>query len=155
MTDIESTDNREEVIKTRLSWADKIRARKQGLKKLKDLANGKIDEWTDKMTVQVRADFLDRWMEITDNEYEEPCRDYGDIDYSIPQISLEWQLCDPSVLFGLRDPTKRAKFLSLLTDEERDVYLNACDKDGNRYTDLERPLKNQIKMKQVYKRLKR
>ena len=60
-----------------------------------------------------------------------------DLDLSDPQISLEWKLTDPAVLKDLLEPGGRDRLFAILTEEEKDVYLNKTDTNGARYTDLE------------------
>lgn len=70
----------------------------------------------DQVTLKARAEQLPRWAAICG------VTEYTDIDYSNPVVSLEFQLCDPEVLRGLQNPTRRAEFLSQLTEDERRIY---------------------------------
>ena len=59
------------------------------------------------------------------------------IDFSNPHVSLQMKLCDPYWQKAIKNDKGRAEFLSILTDEERDLYLNYVDENGARYSDLE------------------
>lgn len=61
------------------------------------------------------------------------------IDYTVPLVELESQLCDIRKLKMIRKGKHRDEFLALLSPEAQDLYLNAVDGDGHRYTDLEDP----------------
>ena len=61
------------------------------------------------------------------------------IDYTVPLVELESQLCDIRKLKMIKNGKNRDGFLELLSPEARYMYLNACDDQGNRYTDLENP----------------
>lgn len=89
------------------------------------------DDQKEKIAMQARMKFVNRWMEESGAERME------DIDYKNPQISLEWKLCDPAVLRDLQSEGGRERFFQILTDEEKDVYLNKTDENGCHYYDLE------------------
>ena len=89
------------------------------------------DDQHEKMVMQARMKFADRWME------ESGVTEVKDIDMSNPQISLEWKLCDPAVLRDLKNEGTRQRFLDTLTPEELDVYMNKVDEHGASYRDLE------------------
>lgn len=89
------------------------------------------DDQKEKIAMQARMKFADRWME------ESGVTEIKDIDMSNPQISLEWKLCDPSVLRALKNEKTRQEFLETLTPEELDVYMNKTDENGASYRDLE------------------
>lgn len=84
------------------------------------------------LTAHRRMRFLDDWTKMSN------VSDAKDIDYSIPQIHLEFLLCDVDILKDLHKDGGRARLFERLTAEEQDIYLNAIDEQGNRYRDLER-----------------
>lgn len=92
-------------------------------------------DWTDdkeeKVAMQARMKFASRWME------ECGAAEIKDIDMNNPQIALEWKLCHPGVLRALKNEKSREEFLSTLTPEELDVYMNKTDEKGASYRDLE------------------
>ena len=61
------------------------------------------------------------------------------IDYTVPLVELESQLCDIRKLKMIKNGKHRDEFLELLSPEAKYLYLNSCDERGNRYTDLENP----------------
>lgn len=65
------------------------------------------------------------------------CNHPNFIKWDDPQISLTCKLCDIRNLKLIRKGKHRDEFLAILTDEERDLYLNHVGYDGVRYTDLE------------------
>ena len=87
-----------------------------------------VDE---RRTLAKRVEFLPRWAEICG------VADPRDIDYTNTQVHLEYILCDVKILRGLSKPGGRDALFSLLTDEERDMYLYAVDDGGHGYTVLE------------------
>lgn len=90
------------------------------------------EDTKDKAVMKVRVDFAD-------NRWKPYCgvTRYEDIDWSIPQISLEWKLCDPRVLKDLLKPGGRERLFAICSEEEKYVYLNEVGTDGAKYTDLE------------------
>lgn len=80
-----------------------------------------------------RKKYLRRWCKMCGKKWKR------DIDYSNPYIHLEFLLCDLRYQAMVSNPESRHLFLEILTDEERDVYLNSVDDKGNRYTKLESP----------------
>ena len=89
------------------------------------------DDQHEKMVMQARMKFAERWME------ESGVTEIKDIDMNNPQISLEWKLCDPAILRDLKNEETRQRFLATLTPEELDVYMNKVDENGTSYRDLE------------------
>lgn len=100
----------------------------------------------DRLTLIRRTSMLPRWAEIcgVGEEYEK-------VDLSHPIVHLEYLLCDTKIMKKLASG-EREEVLSLLTEEEKAIYLNPePDEDGARYTDLENP---KI-IKQIAKDMKR
>lgn len=96
-------------------------------------ARNKIDDALDNATAQAHRKYYKRWMELS------YCHTPNLIKWDDPQISLEAKLCDPRNLRLIRKGRHREEFLAILTDEEKDLYLNFVGSDGIRYTDLEDP----------------
>jgi len=96
-------------------------------------ARDKIDDALDNATAQAHRKYYKRWMELS------YCHTPNLIKWDDPQISLEAKLCDPRNLRLIRKGRHREEFLAILTDEEKDLYLNFVGSDGVRYTDLEDP----------------
>ena len=109
---------------THISRSEWIKRAKAAFHDIDDAKNQEIANRT-------RAKFMPRWME------ECGVTDWHDIDYSNPQIHLEFILCDPTVLKDLQNEGGRDRLFQMLTDEEKDVYLNKTDEHGAKYTDLE------------------
>ena len=89
------------------------------------------DDQREKVAMQASMKFADRWME------ESGVTNISGIDFKNPQISLEWKLCNPGVLKDLQREGGRERLFEILTDEEKNVYLNMKDENGASYTDLE------------------
>ena len=85
---------------------------------------------------QARAKWFDRWVEYTHEV--EPDFPAGEYDLSIPEIHIEWMLCDPYNLRIIKSKKHRHEFYEKLTPVELDVYLNRADEGGHRYCDLEK-----------------
>lgn len=96
-------------------------------------ARDKIDDALDMTTAQAHKKYYKRWMELSYTHTPNL------IKWDDPQISLEAKLCDPRNLKLIRKGRHRGEFLAILTDEEKDLYLNFEGSDGSRYTDLEEP----------------
>ena len=77
--------------------------------------------------------FLAEWRRISGVSRNE------DIDYTIPRIELETKLCDIRNLKLIRKGKHRDEFLSILSSEAQEIYLNGCDSSGHRYIELEHP----------------
>lgn len=94
------------------------------------------DRFVDTYVSRVRASYIPRWVEYT----HEVKPDYpeGEYDLTIPEIHIEWMLCDLSVMRLVKSKKHRQKFYDMLTPEELDVWFNRTDEDGNRYCDLEK-----------------
>lgn len=107
-----------------VSYREKVKQFKQAFGDWKD-------DQRESIAMQSRMKFVDRWME------ECGVTNMSDIDYSNPQISLEWKLCDPAVLRDLQKEGGRERLFEILSDEEKYVYLNQKDENGASYTDLE------------------
>lgn len=75
----------------------------------------------DKIAAINRSKYLDRWMERM-AELGRPCRSALDIDYSDPQIHLEWLMCDPSVIVAVQSKRLRRNFVKTLTPAEREYF---------------------------------
>lgn len=105
---------------------------KQAVKWVRERIGDKTDAFNDRVTEQVRAKMaVTRWMPY------QGVTSLTELDMSDPVVSLEWTLCDQRILKDLLRPGGRKRLLALLTEEEKDVYLNKVDKNGARYTDLE------------------
>ena len=114
--------------------------------------NDKVDDALDMTTAQAHKKYYKRWMELS------YCHTPNLIKWGDPQISLEAKLCDPRNLRLIRKGRHREEFLAILTDEEKDLYLNFEGYDGFRYTDLEEPhiLRDTIKgVKEQWREAKR
>lgn len=98
-----------------------------------DFYNEDLAPIFDALAVAKRKKYMYRWCKICGVKWKR------DIDYDNPRVHVEYMLCDIRNQAMLADPQSRHIFLELLTDEERDMYLNSVDDDGNRYTDLETP----------------
>lgn len=101
--------------------------------KITDKKTDMVDAVFNHMAAGTRSKYLKRWAELSGVD------DVKDIDYSIPQVHLEFLLADPRNLKLISGGTNRQQFLDMLTPEEQDIYLNAIDDEGARYTDLEAP----------------
>lgn len=93
----------------------------------------KIDDALDMATAQAQKKYYPRWMELSF------CNTPNLIKWDDPQISLEAKLCDIRNLRLIRKGKRRDEFLAILTDEEKDLYLNFVGYDDKRYMDLEDP----------------
>lgn len=93
----------------------------------------KIDDALDMATAQAQKKYYPRWMELSF------CNTPNLIKWDDPQISLEAKLCDIRNLRLIRKGKRRDEFLAILTDEEKDLYLNFVGYDNKRYMDLEDP----------------
>lgn len=100
--------------------------RKQGVR-------NKIDDALDMATAQAQKKYYPRWMELSF------CNTPNLIKWDDPQISLEAKLCDIRNLRLIKKGKRRDEFLAILTDEEKDLYLNFVGYDNKRYMDLEDP----------------
>lgn len=87
-------------------------------------------------TIRAREQYRQRWVEYTHEV--EPDFPQGEYDLNIPEIRIEWLLCDLSVMRLVKSNKHRHKFYEMLTPEELDVWLNREDENGNRYCDLEK-----------------
>lgn len=96
-------------------------------------ARNKIDDALDNATAQAHRKYYKRWMELS------YCHTPNLIKWDDPQISLEAKLCDPRNLRLIKKGRRREEFLAILTDEEKDLYLNFVGYNDFRYTDLEEP----------------
>ena len=101
--------------------------------KKKQQINDKIDDALDNATAKAQYKYYPRWMELSF------CNTPKLIKWDDPQISLEAKLCDPRNLRLIRKGRHRDEFLEILTDEEKDLYLNFVGYDNKRYMDLEDP----------------
>lgn len=97
------------------------------MSRFKGKIKAKSSEVVDNMAALTRAKYADRWIQRT-REIGKECNGWADIDFSDPQISLEYKLCDPANIMNLQDPKTRDRFIDSLTDEER-AYLFS-DKDA-------------------------
>lgn len=104
---------------------------REWLKRAKEMFHDIDDAKNLEIANRTRAKFMPRWME------ECGVDDWHDIDYTNPQIHLEFILCDPAILKDLQKEGGRDRLFLMLTDEEKDVYLNKTDDKGAKYTDLE------------------
>lgn len=87
----------------------------------------------DLATVRARAKYLNRWMAMSGVDSPDM------IDYTKPQIEIEFMLCDMRNLKLIRGGKNRDEFLKQLSPEARECYLYETDKDGHSYRDLENP----------------
>ena len=104
---------------------------REWMKRMKEAFGDWGEDQREKVAMQARLKFMPRWME------ECGVDDWHDIDYTNPQIHLEWILCDPGILRELTREGGRDKLFEMLTEEEKDVYLNKTDEKGAHYYDLE------------------
>lgn len=104
---------------------------REWMKRMREAFGDWGDDQREKIAMQARTKFMPRWME------ECGVDDWHDIDYKNPQIHLEWILCDPVILRDLQNEGGRDRLFQMLTEEEKDVYLNMTDEKGAKYTDLE------------------
>lgn len=79
------------------------------------------ERMVDKIANANRAKFLDRWMGRM-AELGRPCSSALDIDYSDPQIHVEWLLCDPSNIVAVQSRRLRRNFVKTLTPAEREYF---------------------------------
>lgn len=86
----------------------------------------KPGEFVDNAAAQVRMQYLDRWMERT-REIGKECTSPSQIDYSDPQISLEWKFCDPATIVAYQSKRLRPNVIKTLTPEELE-YLHSDPK---------------------------
>lgn len=112
------------------------------LKNMKDVIKDLPHRIHDEEVAQIRMHYYTRWAYICNqdkyaSEDELKALKYGlgtlggMIDFHEPHVRIEWLLCDPQYQRAVKKDSTREEFLSLLTDEEREVYLN----EG--YTELE------------------
>lgn len=87
-------------------------------------------------TLRARNEYRQRWVDYT-HEVEPGFPD-GEYDLSIPEIHIEWLLCDLSVMRLVKSKKHRHRFYGMLTPEELDVWFNREDENGCRYCDLEK-----------------
>lgn len=97
----------------------------------KEAYTNRVNDALDSATFEAHKKFYPRWMRYSG------CNHPNLIHWDNPQISLEAKLCDPRNLRLIRKGRHREEFFEILSEEERDIYLNMCDEDGHRYTDLE------------------
>lgn len=104
--------------------------KKDVLRKIKEEAADKWtrvkeapDELNDRIAAMTRSKYLDRWMGRME-ELGRPCTDPSGIDYTDPQIHVEWLLCDPANIIAFQSRHLCQKFLDTLTPEERE-YLDS------------------------------
>ena len=97
------------------------------------IADQLANEFLDKSADAKRKKLMKRWCKMCG------VRRPADIDFTNPTVHLEYILCDTRYQLMVAQPETRQNFLDILTDAEREVYLNAVDDYGNRYTDLEHP----------------
>ena len=91
---------------------------------------------------KARQHYAKRWAGITAH--------YGGtgIDYTIPVISLEYKLADPTVIRDIRTKSGAEVFRASLSPEELEIYLKGWSEDGSRsrpYSDLEKQSKREIR----------
>ena len=103
---------------------------------VRDRVGETVDGYQRSYIEQVREKWRDRWVEYT----HELRPDYpqGEYDLSIPEIHIEWLLCDLYNLRLVKSKRHRAEWYAKLTPEELDVWFNREDPDGARYCDLEK-----------------
>jgi len=126
---------------------------REWFKRAKEMFHDIDDAKNQEIANRTRAKFMPRWMEECGVE------DWHDIDYKNPQIHLEFILCDPAILKDLQNEGGRDRLFQMLTEEEKDVYLNKTDDKGAKYTDLEGESgftkKNIIKAVTQYRKVKK
>lgn len=146
MRKAEPTEHQEEEKKEEKRIFTKTRA---WMRKSRMAFSKPAEEDRQKQTDNTRAEFMAGWMK------EAGITDWSEMDFSkYPQIHLEWVLCDPVILRGLQLPNGREELFKLLTDEEKDIYLNYRWNGGNTYAeDLEgrRGMSKRTIAKEVYK----
>lgn len=113
--------------------ASKDPDKKGWLTRQREKVTEKSENALDRARYEASKKYHRRWMIISG------CNHPNMIDYSIPQIELEYALCDMVNIKLIRKGKRREEFLAQLSPEAQGLYLNAVDEDGNRYTDLENP----------------
>lgn len=97
----------------------------------KESYNAKVNNALDSATYEAHKKYYKRWMDYSG------CNHPTLIHWDDPQISLEAKLCDPRNLRLIRKRRHLDEFFEILSEEEKNIYFNWCDQEGNRYTDLE------------------
>lgn len=107
---------------------------KKKITEFKKGGSDKIADAHDRVSFNVRAKYLERWMEISGADSPEG------IDYNEPHIAIEFLLCDPVNLKLIRSKNikDRQRVYDLMTSEQLDIYFNEVDEHGARYCDLEK-----------------
>lgn len=101
-------------------------------KAVKQLGKDKLNQMNDNVTIQVRAKFMDAWMDYCGVD------DPMDIDYNEPHVAIEFLLCDPVNIKLIRSKKMedKQKVYDQFTDEMMWIYFNE-EQNGVRYCDLE------------------
>lgn len=84
---------------------------------------------------RTRMKYASRWMEETEKVTGKHCKSIADVDLTIPQIHLEWLLCDPVYALKLKDRQVAYEFFLELNEEERELFWYR-DEAGHSYSDL-------------------
>lgn len=115
----------------KLGPEDERTADPKGLAKIKGSIMESLENSFDANTARVRAKYIPHWMRVCGVDRPE------DIDYSQPNVHLEWFLCDIRMLTRLQDG-RREEVMALMDESQRETYLHGCDLDGRPYTDIEK-----------------
>lgn len=105
--------------------------------KFKQMIRDGLDKYDDAQISMARREFQEDWMRMTEERYNRPCRYWEEIEFNDPEIRVQWELCNPHVLFGLKHPERRAEILGSWSPDMLEVYYRKSDK-GNSYSDLEK-----------------
>lgn len=120
---------------------------KTGYESFKEKQDDRLDRALDNATQECYKHYYKRWVEICE------VSTIDEIDYKNPYVELESKLCDVRNLKLIRNGVHRDDFLQLLSEDAQRIYLNECDEDGNKYTDLEHPRVLKSMVKRIKQRL--
>ena len=115
-------------------WVARIlQGAKDRIQRGQDKVNDKVQDALDHAQQRAVEKYIKngRFMELSH------CNHPNFIKWDDPQISLEVKLCDIRNLKLIRNGKHLDQFLEILTDEERDLYLNFKGYEGHNYRELE------------------
>lgn len=93
------------------------------------------DDKRQEAAYRVRLKYASRWMQETEEVTGRHCETIADVDLSIPQIHIEWLLCDPVYALKLKNKDVAHEFMLQLNEEERELFWYR-DEQGHSYSDL-------------------
>lgn len=93
------------------------------------------DDKRQEAAYRVRLKYAERWMKETEEVTGKRCESIADVDLSIPQIHIEWLLCDPVYTLKLKNKQVAHEFMQELNEEERELFWYR-DEQGHSYSDL-------------------